>query len=205
MIEPAPQKPVSLILVEEIAHRVRNEFAQAIAVVRLAAKHSTDSVAREALDATARRLHAYANAHHVLRELPAGAPCAVADYVEDICTSIMTSSLANTRIRLTASVCDAFLPPERCWRLGLIVSELVRNAAHHGLRWIEGDIRVELNTDGNELRCSVSDNGGTVSSPTTGRGCRVVASLAGEIGGSVVWQFGGRGTIAVVRLPLDEQ
>src|SRR5271155_300915 len=204
MIEPAAQKPASLILVEEIAHRVRNEFAQAIAVIRLAAIHSSDSAARQTLDATARQLHAYANAHHILRELPPGAPYAVADYVEDICASIATSALANTGIRLTASVCDAFLPAERCWRLGLIVSELVRNAAHHGLRWKEGDIRVELKTDGNELRCSVSDSGGIEAAPEAGRGCRVVASLAGEIGGSVAWQFSARGTIAVVRLPFDE-
>ena len=205
MVEPVPQKPASLILVEEIAHRVKNEFAHAIAVIRLAAMHSSDSVARQTLDATARRLHAYANAHHVLRELPPGRSYAVADYIEGICASIAMSALANTRIRLTASICDAFLPPERCWRLGLIVSELVRNAAHHGLRWEEGDIRVELNTDGSELRCSVSDNGGIEAAPEAGRGCRVVASLADEIGGSVAWQFDAQGTIVVVRLPLDER
>src|SRR5277367_399196 len=76
MVEPIAHKPTSLILVEEIAHRVRNEFAQAIAVIRLAAMHSSDPAVRQTLDATVRRLHAYANAHHMLRELPPGKPYA---------------------------------------------------------------------------------------------------------------------------------
>jgi two-component sensor histidine kinase len=50
--------PTSLTLVEEISHRVLNEYSQAIMSLSMAAREATNPEARLALTAVASRLHA---------------------------------------------------------------------------------------------------------------------------------------------------
>ncbi len=60
----------SLVLVEELEHRVINEYSQAIATLTLAARRVGDAFARRELFAAAERLHAHADAHRALGRPP---------------------------------------------------------------------------------------------------------------------------------------
>jgi two-component sensor histidine kinase len=46
---------------------------------------------------------------------------------------------------------------ERCWRLGLIVSELITNAERHAFRNAGGCIRVKLLPSQSFAECRVTD------------------------------------------------
>ena len=67
---PTPSQAEQLILVEEISHRLDNEYAQVIAGIRLAAKGIASSEARAALTSAATRLLSYAEAHRAFRPRP---------------------------------------------------------------------------------------------------------------------------------------
>src|ERR1700704_5859672 len=68
--------------------------------------------------------------------------------------------LDRLAIRVLFSADDLRLDGERCWKLGLMVSELMTNVARHA-QFDAGnpELRVELMLAGNVVKCRVSDNG----------------------------------------------
>ena len=83
-----------------------------------------------------------------------------ARYIQHLCFSITKPRLDRLSIRLLCSADDLRLEGERCWKLGLIVSELLTNVARHA-RFDDRhpEAKVTLLLAGNVVRCEVSDNG----------------------------------------------
>lgn len=196
-----PGSGLPLHLVEEISHRVANEYAEAIAGLSLAAAGCADSQVRQALRAAADRLHVHAESHRALLP-PIPAHANLADYVGRVCNTYARATLAPRRVRLEMQTDDVWLTSDRAWRIGLAVAELVRNAARHGLRGRAGVILVRIAQDGDEVVCSVGDDGVAAATAAPGRGVALVRALAAELGGSVDWRFGRGGSIARLRAPL---
>jgi two-component sensor histidine kinase len=201
LIYQAPPSP--LHLVEEIGHRVVNEYSEAISSLTLAAARSGSEQAKLALSAAADRLHAYAESHRALLPPWKEETVNVADYISGICASLSKATLAERGTRLAVQVDEVWAGAERCWRIGLIVAELVRNAARHGLAGREGEITVQLVGMGEQILCWVGDNGGVAAQPRPGRGSRLVRALVAELGGSVEWRFSEMGCTARVELPAS--
>jgi two-component sensor histidine kinase len=78
----------------------------------------------------------------------------------------------------------------RCWRVGIIVSELINNAARHGLPSGRGEIFISAGVNAGRVVCRVSDNGATAT-VRPGLGTRLVDALAAELDGHVERRFGG--------------
>jgi two-component sensor histidine kinase len=192
-----------LHLVEEITHRVVNEYTEAICFLALTAV-SADSQTRAALSMVADRLRAQVEAHRALQAPFTDGFMDLADYVEQICVRLSKSPLAQNGVRLTVRTEEIWLDAARCWRVGLIVAELIRNAARHGLRGGPGSILVEISETSGWISCLVSDNGHGASGWPSGRGGQLVQALAGELGGSIDWRFGRHGCRACVEFPLQD-
>jgi two-component sensor histidine kinase len=190
-----------LHLVEEISHRVVNEYAEAIATLRLAAANAGNAQVGAALSKVASRLRAHADAHRALLAPAACGPVDLAGYIGQVCASMTEASLAPNGVRLLVDADEIWLEPGRSWRVGLIVAELVRNAAHHGLDHGPGAIRVSIGEACGWVSCRVSDNGCLAGAPQLGRGRRLVEALAGELGGSVDWWFTSAGCHARLEIP----
>ncbi len=189
------------LLVEEITHRVANEYAAAVGSISLASARCADRDAKTALAGAARRLLDYADAHRALQPPPvAERPADLGRYLRGLCEAITRSSLAERRIALTLFEETIALDAGQCWRVGMIVFELITNAARHGLRDREGSIVVELAAQGDVVQCRVADDG-TCGHPTPGRGTRITRALALELGGHIDWHFGVRGTTATLCFP----
>jgi two-component sensor histidine kinase len=195
----SPLQP--LHLVEEISHRVANEYAEAIATLRLAAAGAGNPQVGAALSSVAKRLRAHAEAHRALLAPATGGPVDLADYIGQVCASITKASLAPNGVRLFVDADEIWLESGRSWRVGLIVAELVRNAAHHGLGRGSGAIRVSIGEACGWVSCRVSDNGCRAGDPQPGRGRRLVEALAAELGGSVDWWFTPAGCHARLEIP----
>jgi two-component sensor histidine kinase len=191
---------VSLELVEEINHRVINEYSEAIAALSLVSRNATEP-ARAACDAAAQRLHAHAAAHRALLPPAGGKAVNAADYLRQICTTYAGSALAGGDVRLILKSETVALSPDRCWRLGLIVAELVRNAARHGLSNRAGLIMVRLSHRYGETSCLVCDTGRTTGNHVPGRGRRLTTALAADLGGSIDWWFTPQGAMARLLFP----
>ena len=196
----AGPRPPSLVLVEEITHRVVNEYAAAIASLGLAGANVAPE-ARAALALVASRLHAQAAAHRALRPPIDAAAMDLGEYLATLCAALSAAHLAERGVRLTLVQQPAPLEADRCWYAGLIVAELVANAARHGLAGGGGFITVELDASPDTLSCHVSDNGCAGANRQPGRGSRIVQGLAADLGGGVAWRFGPDGCVASLTFP----
>lgn len=198
---PGSCQPLASHLIEEISHRVINEYSEAIAILSLAASRGEVTAAPE-LRRAADRLHAMAEAHRSVLVPIAEEDIDLGHHVGKLCSSLSRAYLGERGIQLTVATDEIPLDAARCWRLGLIVSELVRNAARRGLKDRQGSIRVTLNRTGTSVWCVVCDDGCAASDPPEEHERRLIRALAAELGGTVEWRFTQRGSVAGVCFPL---
>ncbi|HEX3364171.1 sensor histidine kinase [Phenylobacterium sp.] len=200
----ASPEPQPLLLVNEISHRVLNEYTHAITTLAMARAGVTDITARSALAAAEGRLRACANVHRALRPPPGGRPRDLGAYLETVCVALTCASLRERGVHLTLIPCDVSLAADRCWRVALITAELVHNAVRHAFDEGGGRIIVEVENLGSTILCRVRDNGRPPSPcPPQGSGRRIVESLTQALDGRIAWLFEPSGTTVVLRIPSD--
>jgi two-component sensor histidine kinase len=122
-------------------------------------------------------------------------------YLENLCLSISRSKHVGMRIDLVLTASPLRLPSERCWRLGMIVYELVTNAARHAFGNGNGQIRVELSRAGKIIECRVVDNGSAPANVQQGHGLTIVDELVKGLDGRLDQRFGQSGSLSILILP----
>ena len=203
-IAPLPDPDGSLLL-RELNHRVNNELASVINTVSAKAVGSDDVAVKAALLDVADLLHGYADVHKALRMPDLGHLTDAARYLQHLCFAITKYRLDRLSIRLLFSADDLRLEGERCWRLGLIMSELLTNVARHAqFDDRHPEVKVKLLLAGNAVRCAVSDNGSASDLIARGRGLTIVGELAGSLGGRVHASCAAEGASFLITFPLTE-
>jgi two-component sensor histidine kinase len=147
----------------------------------------SDSVAvKAALLDVVDLLHQCADVHRALRMPHQGRLADAASYLPQLCFSIAKYRLDRLAIRVLFSTDNLRLEGERCWKLGLIVSELLTNVARHAqFDARHPELRVELMLAGNVVKCRVSDNGLASEPIRRGRGLTIIGELASSLGGRI--------------------
>ncbi len=108
--------------------------------------------------------------------------------------ALTAASLQHRGIRLTLATERIKLDAERCWRVAVIVSELITNAVHYGLLGGAGNIFIDLEVVRLEVGCRVRDDGRTIAVHRQARGSAIANTLAPELMGDVRWRFGPEGS-----------
>src|SRR5262249_37879949 len=147
----------SRLLMRELSHRVNNEFTSAISLISLAAARSHNSEVKAALHSVGERLRHYAYVHRILQMPERRADIDAASYLRQLCLSIQRSKLDCNNITLSVDAQAVTMQSDRCWRLGMIVYELVTNAARHAFNGAGGEIWVGLWYTAGLVECRVSD------------------------------------------------
>jgi two-component sensor histidine kinase len=197
--------PDGSLLLRELNHRIRNELTSAICTVSAKAVQS-DSVAvkTELLDVVD-LLHQCADVHRALHMPDQGRLTDAARYLQQLCFSIAKYRLERLAIRISFSADDLQLEGERCWKLGLIVSELLTNVARHAqFDARHPELRVELVLAGNVVKCRVADNGSAPKSIRRGRGLAIVGELVSSLLGHVHTSCAAEGSSFLLTFPLTE-
>jgi two-component sensor histidine kinase len=207
MVELASQRPLpqEQILLHELNHRVNNEFAAAISVVSLKAARSGNDEVKAALSGIAEVLHQYADVHRALQMPEGDADLDAEAYLRKLCLSISRSYLDHRKIELVLATTPLHLESDRCWRLGMIVYELIINSARHAFSTGKGEIRVELSRADGFVRCSVIDNGTGAAAVAPGRGLKIIDELSQSLGGHFVQRFGPRGARSFLVFPDESE
>ncbi len=203
MTEVALKREITLerIVLHELIHRINNEFSSLIGAVSRTAARSVNHEVKVALAHIIELLSHYAELHRALQMPEHDTQIDAAAYLEDLCLSISRSKLDGMKIALVLTVSPLWLPSEGCWRLGMMVYELVTNAARHAFGNGKGEIRVELSRSGKLVECRVVDNGSAPSSVRRGRGLRIVDELVKGLDGRLDQRFGPRGSFSIVTFP----
>jgi two-component sensor histidine kinase len=194
--------PEERLLMNELTHRIGNEFASAISRVSLAAARSGNHEVRLALTSVAELLHHYADVYRALQMPEHQNRINVAAYLEHLCLSISRSKLDYVKINLVLVAVPLPMQSDRCWRLGMIVYELITNAARHAFDGRNGEIRVELSRSGYFVECSVLDNGSAPANVRPGNGLKIIEKLVEGLDGRFEQQFGPQGSTSTIVFPV---
>lgn len=189
------------MLLHELNHRTNNEFAAAISAVSLAAKRSKNDEVKAALSGVMELLHQYADVHRALQMPECNTLVDAATYLHQLCRSITRSQLEGKKISLVLAAQPLRLPADCCWRLGMIVFELINNAARHAFSAGEGEIRAELLSAGPFVECRVIDNGSVIGEVHSGHGLKIIDALSKSLGGQFEQKFGSKGSRATLVFP----
>ena len=205
MTEVALKREIALehILLHELIHRINNEFSSLIGAVSRAAKRSVNHEVKVALSHIIELLSRYAELHRALQMPEDDTQIDAASYLENLCLAIGRSKLDGLKIDLVLTASPLRLPSEGCWRLGMIVYELVTNAARHAFGNGNGQVRVELSCTAKLVECRIVDNGSAPTSVRRGRGLRIVDELVKGLDGRLDQRFGQSGSFSILTIPYE--
>jgi two-component sensor histidine kinase len=148
------------LLLRELNHRVTNNFSMVASLLQLQASRAQDSGAKAALAGALNRVMSISQAH---RNLYAGNDMARVDmsvYLEDLCRNLAEALFLGEIVQLECDAFPASMERDRAVAIGLIVNELVTNAAKHAFTETTGGrIDVTFQPEGPGWRLTVADNG----------------------------------------------
>jgi two-component sensor histidine kinase len=198
----AEQRQVELF--DELNHRVKNNLAVVSAILALQARTAPESV-REHLESARDRVEAIAALHTALYRQSSTRDVDLCGYLQELVDRLSAALCDPAYVTITADCDDVALPVSEAVNVGLIVNELVTNAAKHAFPPpAHGAIRVELRRRGERLELTVSDDGRGFSPDAvmqgTGLGMRIVTALTQDLGGHLGW-LEGAGTTARIDFP----
>jgi two-component sensor histidine kinase len=189
---------------DELNHRVKNNLAMVSAMLSLQARAGASPQVRGALMKAVGRIQAISDVHASLYRSSRKDDVDFAAYLTDLCERLSDSLLEEgERVRLEFTAEPAIMSLDRAVALGVIVNELVTNAAKHAYPPpASGVISVDLRHGPEGLTISVCDRGRGLPAEASGAGMgmRLVRSLVQQIGG-VLDVERGPGTTFRVRLP----
>ena len=191
------------LLLREMHHRFANTLT--VLMSMLQCEFGLTPALRDSLNRCEARVVAFGNLH---RSLVIGATndriISVQNYIEHLCEALSDALLKPLCIRCEVIADDGEFPCERCEQLGLVITELVTNAAKHGFSGRnEGLVRVELFNRIDSWVCIVSDNGVGAETASIGVGSKILEHLVRALGGNLVRKSGGYGTSVAVSCQIE--
>lgn len=192
------------LLLRELMHRINNELAATIGFASLSAARSGNDDVKVALAGVIQQVTDSARVYRALQMPVDDGWTDAAAYLRELCRSISRAKLQHRGIELVFIECPLQLNASRCWRLGMIVSELIANATRHAFRDGGGKIQVELIDGETSVECIVMDDGSGSENIKPGQGMKIIQSLVAELRGTINHRSGTTGTRATLAFPLSE-
>ncbi len=192
--------------IREIHHRVKNNLQTVASLMRIQMRRTTSDEAKEALDQAIRRVSAIALVHNTLAE-------GFSDEVDfdEIFESSMrlvgelaTDSSREIKLRIDGKFGQ--LDSKFATPLAVALTEVVTNAASHGLGEHGGSILITPRQTAKQLTIEVQDNGVGFAKGAIGQGLgtQIIKTLIeGELRGKISW-FSPKdgGTKVAISIPI---
>lgn len=189
------------MLGREIDHRVMNSLQFVVTMLNMQAEKIGHADAAKQLDIAARRILNIARVHrHFYLDETIETTCALA-YLQRLCADF-DEVLDNCSIAVQGT--PVTLPTPKVMPLGIIVNELITNAAKNGARTID----VTVGGDASRFNLSVRDDGhglpsGFAFGTNPGMGMRLIDMLVRQLNGTLAFDAveGGQGTHFSLDIP----
>jgi len=170
------------MFLEEMDHRVKNNFSSIAAVLRLQMARSENPKVLEAIESAIGRVESYAKAHQFLyRDFDGSGMLQMREYLSNLCRSLSDTMSTETQIEFECKVEKANLPRDRAIAVGLLVNEIATNSVKHAFKGRKtGNILVSFSNLEDGYRLIISDDGQGMSGPARpgSLGLRLVEGLA---------------------------
>jgi two-component sensor histidine kinase len=189
------------LLLDELTHRVNNELAAAIAVASVEIARTSSEELKVSLGRVRRSLDGFARVHRALRAPDLRTRVDACAYLRALCGAISVARLEPLAIELRFVEAPLRLDSEHCWKLGIIVCELVTNASRHAFTKRAGRITVEAHCTAEAVCCSVSDDGEGAQPSAHGLGLRIIDALLRDLDGTLERRTSAAGSTFTVSFP----
>lgn len=193
------------LLLRETHHRMKNMLTLLGIWLRADFISTAPTDLPKAIAGFERRILAFGRLYDLLSNGSDRPYTSVGDYVGSLSLALAAAILEPRGIRCESTIGEGFLESKRCERLGLIITELVTNAAKHAFPNRQpGLIRIEVLYRDDCWHCTVEDSG-VGCRGARGIGGRIVDDLARSIGGHAVADSDSDGTTITVVVPHRTQ
>src|ERR1700676_2077772 len=202
--EPPPHRPVEELLRIETHHRLMNTFSILCAILKREF-NTCDPRNRVALDRSVRIISAHGALHRFLALETPRSPVALGAYITKLSRCLSEAVLEPMDVTCEAIADEGFMPAVQAECLGLVLCELVINAAKHGFpHERSGMVRIEVARQDHGWCCTVTDNGGGFPDalPAAGLGTQILEALVRRLNGRMIIQSTAEGTTVTLLFPL---
>jgi two-component sensor histidine kinase len=172
-------------LFDELNHRVKNNLAIVSSMLAMQARAADLPQVRAHLETAVDRIQTIADVHASLYRSGRKDDVDFAAYLQDLCERLGTSVVERERVTIDLYVEPVCLTLDRAVALGVVVNELVTNAAKHAYPApSRGQISVRLEHPPGGVVLTVGDSGPGLppEAPKSGLGMRLIRSLCQQMG-----------------------
>jgi len=195
------------MLTREMSHRVKNSLASVVGLLRVQGRSAESEDVRNALQDAASRITTIAQVHdHLWRSTKIGF-VDIADFAGELCRNLQ-QTVSHT---VNCSFAPLMISADKAIPLGLLINELVTNAAKHAYPGGSGEISVSGERRGLDLHVEVSDQGTglpkdfDIDQPRASLGFKVIKSLIAQLDGRIaVASNTPKGVTVQLHVPLED-
>lgn len=192
-------------LLRELNHRMANTLAVIGTMLQRELSRSHSFETRKSFERCEARVVALGNLHRFLLAVGSSDRIPIQGYIEQLCAALSEALLKPLGVRCEVACDDCDVEAERCERLGLVVTELVMNAAKHAFAGRTGGLlRITLIERPGSLVCVVSDNGVGRENSADGAGSKILNQLVHALDGTIIVESARTGTTVFVTFPRKD-
>ena len=149
------------ILLDEIHHRVKNNMAVIISLLKLQSNKLEDNRMREILIESQSRVYAMSAVHETLHGSENLSEIDIKTYLSNITTSIFQTYNTNQgNVKLNSDIENLPININQAYPLGLVINELISNSLKYAFPdEKKGEIAVSMKKLEKEIELTISDNG----------------------------------------------
>ncbi len=156
------QLTTTTLLIRELEHRTKNNFAMVSALLNMQSRSHKSSEVKEALEMASTRVNSFAAIHDsIYSSGDFQENIDIAEYLKALCESLRKAFASDSSIDITLSAASYRMERDKAVALGLILNEVVTNAFKHAFPDDRtGLIHISFVANQNEpWALTVSDNG----------------------------------------------
>ncbi|WP_066554290.1 sensor histidine kinase [Croceicoccus bisphenolivorans] len=175
------------MLMAELEHRTKNNFALVASLLELQRRRSNDAAVAEALEQATGRVHTFARAYANLADSQGeGSSVEMQGYLEEVVTRLSEGGFeGNVTVVTRIEPCE--LPRQVAVAIGLFVNEALTNCAKYAFPDERtGQVEIIFGCDGERWRLSVADDGVGAGN---GAGSLLGANASGGMGAGLMQAF----------------
>jgi two-component sensor histidine kinase len=197
-------KSYSDVLLQELAHRTRNDLATIMSLLRLQARSDSNPAVQAAIASAVARVDVVAKVHDRLRVANSDL-VDLAPYVERLCGSLADFHRGVRPIAIKVRCDSISVKSSQAGSVGLIVNELVTNAFKYAFpEGQAGVVDVDIRANDRQVVITVRDDGiGCPSEVKSGLGTRLINLLTAQMSGSMTRNRLPRGCEVQVVVSVD--
>lgn len=200
-----------IVLMQELEHRTKNNFALAASLLDLQKRHDASPELSAALDQAVARIRSFAYAYENVAESQGeGATVSMRTYLSEVVQGAVATTFSDRiEVSLECTACD--LPREAAVAIGLFTNEVLTNCAKHAFPDNRaGNVDVHFHCEGDSWTLSIIDDGNGIGAETSdvsgsggvpGLGTKLLHAFAQQARANYVQEYSGKGCI--VRLESE--